>query len=268
MPTSSASDPVIEVVSLTQHYGVRPVLRDITMRIGRGEVVALMGPNGMGKSTLMGVMAGVLPPSRGYVAINGQRRRSSDEVEIAIRKSVVYLPADAWLPPMRSGRSWLLAVGRLYGHDDLHLMEHADRLAELFDLTEKQDSAIASYSTGQKKKLALSAALITEATVLLLDEPFSGGLDPSGIMALRQVLQRLRDDRGTTIVMATPVPELVEDLADRIAILRDGQLTAFDTLDGLRRQSGCDGKLELVYEKLFGPQAASRVDHYFQRGQA
>jgi ABC-2 type transport system ATP-binding protein len=257
---------MIEVIDVTQHYGVRPILRDVTLQVNRGELVALMGPNGMGKTTLMAVMAGVLPPSRGYVAIDGRRRRSSDEAETAIRRSVAYLPADSWLPAMRTGREWLLAVGRLYGHDDLRLMDHADRLLDLFELSAKQDANISSYSNGQRKKLALAAALITEAPVMLLDEPFSGGLDPAGIMTLKRVLQRLREERKATIVMATPVPEVVEDLADRIAVLREGRLVAFDSLDGLRRQSGCAGKLEEVYTQMFSPHTAASVNRYFEMG--
>jgi len=254
---------VIEVVNVTQHYGIRPVLRDVTLAVGRGELLALMGPNGMGKSTLMGVMAGILPPSRGHVSIDGQERRSSPEIELNIRSKVVYLPADAFLPRMRSGRQWLLAVGRLYGRDELKLMEHADSLMALFDLTDKQDSVISSYSTGQRRKLAIAAALITEAQVMLLDEPFGGGLDPSAIMALKSVMLRLRELRRATIVMATPVPGLVEDLADRIAILRDGRLIAVDTLEGLRRTSGCTGNLDAIYEKMVSPHTAANIDQYF-----
>ena len=256
---------MIDVINVTQHYGVRPVLRDVTMHIERGELIALMGPNGMGKSTLMAVVAGVLPPTRGHVEIDGKRRRASDEIEAAIRKSVVYLPNDAFLPAMRTAREWLLAVGRLYEHDDIELMDHADRLMVLFDLTDKQDSPISSLSTGQRKKLLLSAALISQAPVMLLDEPFSGGLDPSGIMALKRVLQRLREERKTTIIMATPVPELVEDLCDRIAVLRSGQLVAFDTVAGLRQLSGAAGKLDEIYEKLISPHTLSNIERYFER---
>jgi ABC-2 type transport system ATP-binding protein len=254
---------VIDVVHLTQHYGVRPILRDINMRVERGELVALMGPNGTGKTTLINVMAGVLPPTRGTVSIDGLKRRSSEDAEKAIRKMTVYLPADFWLPMHYTARKGLIAVGRLYGHDDLKLMEHASRLMTLFDLSAKEEAIIGSYSTGQKKKLALSAALIAEAPVLLLDEPFSGGLDPSGIMALKRVLQRLRDDRQTTIVMSTPVPELVEDLADRVAVVRHGELVAFETVAALRQQSGSAGKLDEVYARLFSPHTAANIDRYF-----
>jgi len=255
---------LIDIVNLTQHYGIRPILRNVNMHVERGELVALMGPNGTGKTTLINVMAGVLPPTWGSISIDGLVRRSSEDAEIAIRKKVAYLPADAWLPSFRTGREWLLAVGRVYGHDDRKLMDHADRLIRLFDLREKEDSTIGSYSSGQKRKLALAAALISEAPVMLLDEPFSGGLDPAGTMALKSVFQHLRDDRQTTIVMSTPVPELIEDLADRVAVVREGELAAFQTIAGLRQQSGTSGRLDEVYAKLFSPQTAQNIERYFK----
>src|SRR5438046_973140 len=88
----ASTDAVIELHNVTQHYGVRPVLRGINLRVERGEVVVVLGPNGMGKSTLLGVMAGVLAPQRGEVVIDGRVRRGSVEDELAIRKATVYLP--------------------------------------------------------------------------------------------------------------------------------------------------------------------------------
>ena len=266
MADTSPADAAIQLVNVTHHYGLRPVLRDVSISICRGETVALMGPNGMGKTTLMGIMAGMLAPARGQVFVNGQLRRSSEEVEIAIRNSLVYLPAEAWIPRHISGRKWLLCVARIWGLEPLRAMDHADRLFELFDLVPQQDAPVASYSTGQQKKLAIAGALITEAPILLLDEPFSGGLDPSGITALKRVLQRLGGERRSTIVMATPVPELVEELADRIAVVRQGQIVAFDDMAGLRRTSGCRGPLAEVYEKLYSPQTARNVENYFAAG--
>src|ERR1035438_6624358 len=102
---------MINVVDVTQHYGVRPMLRQINLRANEGELLALMGPNGMGKSTLLAVMAGVLTPQRGYVEIDGKRRRSSEENELTIRKQVVYLPDHPWLPRNRTGREFLMAIG-------------------------------------------------------------------------------------------------------------------------------------------------------------
>jgi len=254
---------MINVVDVTHHYGVKPVLRKVNLRIAKGEVIALMGPNGMGKSTLMSVMAGVMAPLKGYVEIDGLRRRSSEEAELAIRRKVIYLPANPWLPSSPTPREWLLGVGRLYEIEDDYLMDHVQRLLELFNLLEQGDERISSLSTGQRKKVAICGALVTEAPVMMMDEPFAGGLDPSGILALKRVLQRHARGDEFTIVMATPVPEVVEELADRVAIIRDGRIIACDTIDGLRRVTGVSGKLDEVYEQLVSPDSAKKIDRYF-----
>jgi ABC-type multidrug transport system ATPase subunit len=255
---------MIELINVTQHYGVRPVLKRINLRIERGEVVVIVGPNGMGKTTLLGVMGGVLQPQHGYVLIDGRRRRQSVEEELAIRRQAVYLPDQPWLPVQRTGREFLLGVGQLYDVDIDRLMEHVDRLLDLFELAGQGDWAVSSYSSGQKKKIALASALVTEAPVLLLDEPFSGGLDPAGILALKRILKRRVADQQATVVLTSPVPELVEEVADRIVILRNGEVAAFDTLDGLRRLTGCTGSLADVLERMMFPETTQKLQDYFR----
>jgi ABC-type multidrug transport system ATPase subunit len=185
---------------------------------------------------------------------------------LAIRRRVVYAPDHPWLPKNRTGREFVLAVGRLYGLDETHLLDHVERLLALFELSREGDWPISSYSNGQKKKIALCTALVSEAPILLLDEPFSAGLDPAGILALKRVLQRLPDEREATIVMTTPVPELVEELADRIAIIREGRLLAVDTSAGLRRQTQCSGPLAEVLERLIHPETLKNIERYFEKG--
>jgi ABC-type multidrug transport system ATPase subunit len=255
---------MIQLVDVTQHYGVRPVLQGLNLRIEQGEIVVVLGPNGMGKTTLLGVMGGVLTPQKGYVEINGLRRRRSVEEELAIRKITVYLPDNPWLPAQRTGREFLMSVGQLYDVSDDRLMDHVNRLLKLFELTEQGDQPIRSYSHGQQKKIALCSALVTDAPVLLLDEPFSGGLDPSGILALKQVLQWLVKQVGFTVVLTSPVPELVEKIADRVVILHAGKVLAFDTLEGLRRMTECRGPLAEVLERLIHPETLRRLEQYFE----
>src|SRR5262252_3282135 len=89
--TPSNQTPMITISSVSHHYGLRPVLRDINLQVDRGEILAIMGPNGVGKSTLLNIIAGLLAPAKGHVEINGLRRRSTEEAELAIRRQMVFL---------------------------------------------------------------------------------------------------------------------------------------------------------------------------------
>nr|WP_303652547.1 ABC transporter ATP-binding protein [Paludisphaera mucosa] len=249
---------------VTQHYGVRPVVRSVSLRIERGELAVILGPNGMGKSTLLGVMAGVLSPQAGSVHVDGMLRKGDPEEELAIRRRCVYLPDNLWMPEQHTGREYLLSVGRLYDVHPERVMEHADQLLDLFDLKEKGESPIVGYSAGQKKKIALCSALITEAPILLLDEPFSGGLDPAGLLTLKKVFQHHARSKQLTIVMTSPVPELVEEIATRIVIIQDGRILAQGSLDDLQRLTGCRGSLSDVLERLIFPDTTRKLAEYFQ----
>lgn len=255
---------MIELRGVTQHYGVRPVIRSVDLTIHRGNVAVILGPNGMGKSTLLGVMAGVLSPQHGTVHVDGMLRKGSTDEEMAIRKRCVFLPDQPWLPAEMTGREFLLAVGRLYDVDAERLMAHADQLLDLFDLAEKGESPIRGYSAGQKKKVALCSALIAEAPILLLDEPFSGGLDPAGLLALKKVFQHHARRKELTIVMTSPVPELVEEIATRIIVLQDGAIRADGSLDDLQRLTACRGSLGDVLERLIHPETSRKLADYFQ----
>ena len=255
---------MIELVDVSQHYDVRLVLRNITLRIGPETRVAVLGPNGMGKSTLLGVTAGVLPPQKGYVAIDGLRRRSSVEAELAIRRRVFYLPDQPFFPRERTAREFLVAVGRVYSVDADRLFDHVERLLSVFELTEIADSRIRTYSAGQLKKTGLCAAFISDAPILLLDEPFSGGLDPSGILVLKRLLERFTAGEPKIVVMSAPVPELMEQVADRFVILDRGRVTAEGTLDELRAATGCPGSLADVLERIMYPQAREHLERYFE----
>jgi len=255
---------MIDVIDVTQHYGIRPVLKHVSLHVEPGELVAVVGPNGMGKTTLLAVIAGVLCPQKGTVLIDGMPRRHSVEMELEIRRRVVYLPDHPWLPQNRTGREFLLGVGRVYEVADDRLFDHVERLLELFDLATEGDWPIRSYSNGQKHKIAVCSALVTDAPILILDEVFSGGLDPAGIMALRHVMTHLTGRKQATIVMSTPVPEIVEETADRVVVLRDGSVAADGTLAELRNQTGSSGPLSEVLSRLVHPKTVESLKKYFE----
>ena len=254
---------MITIHDVSHHYWLRPVLEHIHLEIETGQLVVLLGPNGSGKTTLLGCLAGTIWPVAGYVEIDGIRRRDSVERERELRQRIAYLPDDTWLPHAHTGREFLLAVGRLYGIDDFRLFDHADRLLKLFHLEDKGDALIEGYSTGQRKKVALASALITEAPYLLLDEPFSGGLDPAGILAMKKVLKRLADDANVTVVMTAPVPELVTELAHRVAIVREGKLVTFASPAEIVQEM-CTSSFDDALQRLLYPESANVVDEYFE----
>jgi ABC-2 type transport system ATP-binding protein len=156
-----------------------------------------------------------------------------------------------------------LGVGRLYEIPDGKLLGHVQRLLDLFHLAELADSPIRTYSAGQQKKISLSSALITNAEVFLLDEPFSGGLDPAGILALKQVLRRLSEEQGRTVVLTSPVPELVSEIADRLIVIRDGGVAFYGTVEEIRNQTGHGGTLEEMLNEAIFPETQEHVETYF-----
>ena len=255
---------MIRVSDVVQHYGLRPVLRKISLDVRDGELLALVGPNGMGKSTLLKTMAGLLPPKKGYVEIDGYRRRASTKEERHIRGQVFYLPDHPWLPSRASGREYATAVGSIYGVDEERLMDHVDRLFKVFHLDKQADAAIGSYSAGQKKKVALCAALAAERPIYIMDEPFAGGLDPSAILSLKRLMRHLAERRDVTLVMATPIPEIVEDMAHRVVILSDGEIVGLDTVENLKAKADNAASLEESLERLLNPHTLEYIDEYFE----
>jgi ABC-2 type transport system ATP-binding protein len=152
----------------------------------------------------------------------------------------------------------------MYGVEPLRLFDHIDRLLDVFDLAKQGDWAIRSYSNGQQKKIAVCGALVSEAPILLLDEPFSGGLDPAGILALKKVLRGLVERRRATIVMTSPVPEILEELADRIVVLREGNIVICDTPDAIKRTARTGGSLAEALARLMHPETVETVERYFE----
>jgi len=259
---------MIRINELSHHYGPKHVLLGIDLTVPTGELLAVMGPNGAGKSTLLGAIAGLFLPSEGYVEIDGKRRRASEEDEMAIRRQVAYLPTSPWMPRTTTVRKWLYEYGRVYNVQTPRLLQHIESLLELFHLTEQADMTIDKCSTGQRKKAALCGVLVTDTPILVLDEPFTGGLDPSAILALERILKHHADRDDKTVVISSQVPDLVEAVADRIAIIDDHKLAAIGTLDALREQAGCDGTLAAIFEKVTQPETIAEVERYFQTGGA
>jgi ABC-2 type transport system ATP-binding protein len=257
--------PVVEVENLGCAQGWRFVVRDVSFQVHAGEIAVIVGVNGVGKSTLLATLAGALSAVEGSVRVFGQKRRTCVDSERAARKRTLYLPDQPWLPSTMLVREFLGSAGKLFDIPEATAIDRIDALLDLFGMNEVAGHLLSSLSTGQKKKAGLSAALLSDRELLLLDEPFSGGLDPAGIAALRRVLLDRSRNHGQTVILTTPVAEIVAELADRLLILRDGQLTENLTRDELQARIPPGSTLAETLNSIIFPEFSAKISEYLDR---
>ena len=250
---------MIDLVDVTQHYGVRPRAEEDQppyqpRRIGCRRRAQRHGQI----DELLGVLGGVLQPQHGHVAIDNRRHRQSTTDELAIRKMAVYLPDQAWLPMRRTGPRVSAGGGPIVRHRLGSADGDVERLLGLFELRTGRlgDQQLLD---GPEKEDRPGVGPDHRVPVLLLDEPFSGGLDPAGLLALKHILKRRVKEQQGTVVLTSPVPEIAEEIADGLIILRGGEVAAFETLDGLRKLTGCPGSLADILERLLYPETMQKL---------
>lgn len=221
---------VIRTESLTKRYGRATALDGLTIEVPEGELLALLGHNGAGKTTAMKLLLGLTRPSGGEAWVLGARSGTSAAVEL--RRAVGFLPENVTFGDAMTGFEALTFYARLKGEGRAAVAELLERVG----LVEAARRRIRTYSKGMRQRLGLAQALLGRPRLLLLDEPTTG-LDP---VLRRTFFDLLRDLKraGTTVLLSSHVLTELELRTDRIAILRHGRLVACDTLDGLRRQAG------------------------------
>ena len=216
---------IVATQSLTKIYGPLRALDDCTLQVEQGEVFGLLGPNGAGKTTLIRLLLGFLQPSSGTAEIAGL---DCQRQSVAVRKNVAYLPAEAALFPQMRGREVLRFFAEIRGGRVERSLEIARRLE--LDLTRN----VGYMSTGMKQKLALAATMGAEVPLYILDEP-TANLDPSVRSTVLALVAEARD-RGATVMFSSHVLAEVEEVCDRVVILRSGQLVHMQVLAELRAQ--------------------------------
>jgi len=222
--------PAIVLDHVTKRFGETVAVHDLSLSIERGAFVGLLGRNGAGKSTTLKMLTGLLAPTSGKITLLDQDFAAN---ALAIKRRIGVMPEDMALLEMLTGPQYLRFVGRMYGLDDATVDARRAELFEKLDLSPGARTAIADYSFGMKKKVALSAALVHAPEVLFLDEPFEG-IDPVTSRTIKDILAALRK-RGTTILLTSHILEIVEKLCEEIAILEKGELRGFGTLEDLRK---------------------------------
>ncbi len=211
----------IEAVELSKRFGVRLALNEVSFAVRQAEVIGALGAAGAGKTTIIRLLSTVLSPSAGTFSIAG----TPSSQPVLIRRMVGVLPARAGQPRHLTGREFLTYHARLFGAGRRDAPRRADRLLAEVGLAEHASARIATYSRDACQRLELARALINDPSVVLLDEP-TDGLDPLGQRRILDLVRGIANQRGATVLLATPDLAEVERICDSVLILNDGAVTA------------------------------------------
>ncbi|QCB96640.1 ABC transporter ATP-binding protein [Arthrobacter sp. PAMC25564] len=215
---------VLDMVGVVKRFGSVTALDGLDFSVEAGEVHGFLGPNGAGKSTTIRLLLGMLRANAGSVRVLGL----DPWRDVAtLHRRLAYVPGDVALWPNLTGGEVIELLGRLQGGQD---QARRDRLLEMFDLDPTKKSR--AYSKGNRQKVALIAALATDAELFLLDEPTSG-LDPLMEDAFRGCVRELRD-QGRTVLLSSHILSEAEALSDRVSIIREGRVVDTGRLEELR----------------------------------
>jgi ABC-2 type transport system ATP-binding protein len=222
------NDLAIKVENLQKSFKDTEVLKGIDFEVKRGEIFALLGSNGAGKTTIVNILSTLLKSDGGTASICGfDAGKQADEVRQSISLTGQFAAVDEIL----TGRENLILIAKL--RDVPNPVQTADNLLSRFSLTEAANKRANTYSGGMKRRLDIAMSLIGAPAVIFLDEPTTG-LDPEGRLEVWEMVKELSGG-GTTILLTTQYLEEAEQLADRIAILHGGKIIANGTLDELKK---------------------------------
>ena len=215
---------MIEAVGLAKSYGDTAAVRDLSFRVGAGEVLGLLGPNGAGKTTTLDMLTTLQPLDGGRASVAGFDVATQPR---QVRRMIGLAGQAAAVDEMLTARENLRLFGWLYRLDRSTLARRIDEVVDRFGLTEFADRPANTYSGGQRRRLDIAAALIADPPVVFLDEP-TVGLDPRSRSAVWQTITDLAE-QGTTIVLTTQYLEEADRLADRILVIGQGRALAEGT---------------------------------------
>lgn len=205
-------EPILSIHNLTKRFGRLTAVNNVNLEVYAGQVFGMLGPNGSGKTTTLGMLMGVINPTEGEFSWFGQKPTNE------IRKKIGAVLEHPIFYPYLSGQKNL----------ELNAMikqcpaDNIPRVLELVELTERRNDPYKTYSLGMKQRLAIASALLNEPTVLILDEP-TNGLDPMGIAEIRELIKKIAAN-GKTIILASHLLDEVQKVCTHFAVLKKGNL--------------------------------------------
>jgi len=237
---------MIELKEVSKKYGDFQAVDNLNLTVARGEIFGFLGPNGAGKTTTIKMIAGVLEPSAGTITIGGIDMLKQPE---AAKRKIGFIPDRPYLYEKLTAMEFLKFTADLYGVPAEIYHENARKNLAMFSLGDWSDELIESYSHGMKQRLIMSAALLHEPEIIIVDEPMVG-LDPAAIIMVKELFQNLARD-GVSVFMSTHTLAVAEDVCDRVGIIHRGRLIACGTTaDLLREANVTDTDLEKIFLNL------------------
>jgi ABC-2 type transport system ATP-binding protein len=251
---------MLEIKKITKKYNRIPVVKQVSFAVKPGEILGYLGPNGAGKTTTMKILTGILEPTSGDIFFNGKNIYKSKNM-LEYKKKMGYIPEENHIYRHLSAFEYLQMVGRLRGFPDKIFKEKIEAMLEQFYLTADMHYPIGSYSKGMKQKVAISAALLHNPDLLLLDEPLAG-LDISTTLVFKDLLDTLAKS-GKMIIYSSHQLEIIEKISTTVIIINKGNIMAHDPVDALKKLMNLPS-LESVFKELVQKQdtgAAARNIH-------
>ena len=232
----------IEVINLSKSYKTKKAVNNISFKIDENEIVGLLGPNGCGKTTTIGMILGLLKPTSGQVLINGKNIENN---KISILHKMNFISPYIELPKKLTVKQNLIVYGKLY--DIKNLNERINFLSEKLRLGDLLDKITGELSSGQKNRVSLAKALINDPTVLLLDEP-TAALDPETADFIRTFLEKLREEKKISVLLASHNMDEVKRLCNSVMMMKDGNIVDGGTPEDLIEKYGQKNLEEVFLE--------------------
>jgi ABC-2 type transport system ATP-binding protein len=223
------SAPPIEVRGLVKRYGDLVAVAGVDLTVERGDVFGYLGPNGAGKTTSLRMMLGLIRPTEGHVRLFGR----DPELGVAALEGVAGFVEAPRFYPYLSGRTNLELLAALDGGE---ARSRIDQVLDVVELRDRAGDRVGGYSHGMGQRLGIAAALLRDPRLLLLDEPATG-LDPAGMRDMRRLIRRVADE-GMTVLLSSHLLGEVEEICNRVAIVRRGSVVYEGSIAALRREAG------------------------------
>ena len=232
----------IEVINLSKSYKTKKAVNNISFKIDENEIVGLLGPNGCGKTTTIGMILGLLKPTSGQVLINGKNIENN---KISILHKMNFISPYIELPKKLTVYQNLIVYGKLYNIQNLN--ERINFLSEKLRLRDLLDKITGELSSGQKNRVSLAKALINDPTVLLLDEP-TAALDPETADFIRTFLEKYKEEKKISVLLASHNMDEVKRLCNSVMMMKDGIIVDSGTPEDLIKKYGQKNLEEVFLE--------------------